>query len=51
MSKVVIEKPFAIVPMGYPLEAPKQPNDRYKPEKIHWGTWESTDSSAETAAE
>lgn len=32
-------RPFAIVPMGYPAETPKQPDDRYKPEKIHWGQW------------
>ena len=44
-------RPFAIVPMGYPLEAPKQPDDRYKPEKNHWETWENTDSPTETAAE
>ena len=28
-----------IVPMGYPAETPKQPEDRYHPEKIHWGKW------------
>lgn len=33
-------RPFAIVTLGYPAEAPKQPDDRYKPEKIHWGKWE-----------
>ena len=32
-------RPFAIVPMGYPAETPKQPEDRYHPEKIHWGKW------------
>ena len=32
-------RPFAIVPMGYPLEDPKQPDNRYDPEKIHWGKW------------
>ena len=32
-------RPFAIVTMGYPLEAPKQPDDRYHEEKIHWGKW------------
>ncbi len=32
-------RPFAIVPMGYPAETPKQPDDRYHPEKIHWGKW------------
>lgn len=32
-------RPFAIVTMGYPDEEPKQPEDRFKPEKIHWGQW------------
>ena len=32
-------RPFAIVTMGYPLEAPKQPTDRYDETKIHWGKW------------
>ncbi len=32
-------RPFAIVPMGYPAETPKQPDDRVKPERIHWGKW------------
>ena len=32
-------RPFAIVTLGYPLEEPKQPEGRYKPEKIHWGKW------------
>ena len=32
-------RPFAIVTMGYPDETPKQPEGRYKPEKIHWGKW------------
>ncbi len=32
-------RPFAIVPLGYPAETPKQPEDRYHPEKIHWGNW------------
>lgn len=32
-------RPFAIVPMGYPAEDPKQPEDRYNPDKIHWGKW------------
>lgn len=32
-------RPFAIVPLGYPDETPKHPDDRYKPEKIHWGKW------------
>ncbi len=32
-------RPFAIVPIGYPAETPKQPEDRYKEEKIHWQTW------------
>ena len=44
-------RPFAIVTMGYPAETPKQPEGRYKPEKIHWGCWENTDAPVETAAE
>ncbi len=32
-------RPFAIVTMGYPGETPKQPDDRYNPDKIHWGKW------------
>lgn len=32
-------RPFAIVTMGYPAEEPKQPEDRYHEEKIHWGQW------------
>lgn len=32
-------RPFSIVVMGYPDETPKQPEDRYKPEKIHWSKW------------
>jgi len=32
-------RPFSIIVMGYPDETPKQPQDRYKPEKIHWGKW------------
>ena len=32
-------RPFAIVPLGYPAEEPKQPDDRYNPDKIHWGKY------------
>lgn len=32
-------RPVAIVPIGYPLEEPKQPEDRYVPQKVHWGKW------------
>ena len=32
-------KPIAIVPIGYPLEAPRQPEERYNPQKVHWGKW------------
>lgn len=32
-------RPFAIVTMGYPAETPKQPEGRYKEEKIHWEKW------------
>lgn len=31
--------PFAIVTMGYPAETPKQPEGRFKEEKIHWGKY------------
>ena len=29
-------RPFAIVPMGYPAETPKQPDNRYDESKIKW---------------
>ena len=29
-------RPFAIVPMGYPAETPKHPDDRYDESKIKW---------------
>lgn len=29
-------RPFAIVPLGYPAEAPKQPDDRFDEAKIHF---------------
>lgn len=32
-------RPVAIIPIGYPAESPKQPTDRYKPEKVHWDKW------------
>lgn len=32
-------RPFAIITMGYPAEEPKQPEGRFKEEKIHWGKW------------
>jgi nitroreductase len=32
-------RPVAIVPIGYPLETPKQPPERLIPEKIHWEVW------------
>lgn len=32
-------RPFAIITMGYPAETPKQPDDRYDPDKIHWGKY------------
>lgn len=32
-------RPIAIVPIGYPLEEPKQPQDRYIEEKVHWEKW------------
>jgi nitroreductase len=32
-------RPFAIVTMGYPAETPKQPEGRFKEEKIHWGKY------------
>jgi nitroreductase len=30
--------PFAILPVGYPDEV-KEPEDRYKSDRIHWGKW------------
>lgn len=32
-------RPVAIIPIGYPAETPKQPQDRYNPEKVHWEKW------------
>lgn len=32
-------RPLSIVVLGYPLDYPKQPADRFKMEKIHWGKW------------
>lgn len=32
-------RPLAIVVMGYPLEEPKQPAERYVPAKVHWDKW------------
>ena len=32
-------RPLSIVVLGYPSEEPKQPTDRFKAEKIHWGKW------------
>lgn len=32
-------RPLSIVVLGYPLETPKQPAERFKAEKIHWGKW------------
>ncbi len=32
-------RPVAIIPIGVPLETPKQPTDRFKKEKIHWEKW------------
>ena len=32
-------RPLSIVVLGYPLDYPKQPTDRFKMEKIHWGKW------------
>lgn len=31
--------PIAIIPIGYPEETPKVPQDRLNPEKIHWGSF------------
>ena len=31
--------PVAIVPIGYPEETPKQPEERLHLEKIHWGSF------------
>jgi len=32
-------RPVAIIPIGYPLETPKQPQDRYIPSKVHYEKW------------
>lgn len=32
-------RPIAIIPMGVPAETPKQPENRYHPEKVHWEKW------------
>lgn len=32
-------RPFAIITMGYPAETPKEPEGRFKIEKIHWDKW------------
>jgi nitroreductase len=32
-------RPVAIIPVGVPLETPKQPQDRYQADKVHWEKW------------
>lgn len=32
-------RPVAIIPIGYKAENPKQPVDRYNPQKVHWEKW------------
>ncbi len=32
-------KPFSIVVLGYPAEEPKQPENRYNENMIHWEKW------------
>ncbi len=32
-------RPLAIIPVGYPAETPKQPDNRYNPTKVHWEKW------------
>ena len=32
-------RPLTIIPVGYPAETPKQPDNRYNPDKVHWGKW------------
>lgn len=32
-------RPLSIVVLGYPKDEPKQPTDRFKSAKIHWGKW------------
>ena len=32
-------RPLTIIPVGYPLEEPKQPDNRYNPDKVHWEKW------------
>jgi nitroreductase len=31
--------PIAIITIGYPEETPKEPTERYNPEKVHWGSF------------
>lgn len=32
-------KPNALVVVGYPIQTPPQPKDRFRQEKIHYGKW------------
>ncbi len=32
-------RPAAIIIAGYPAAEPKQPEDRYNPQRIHWNKW------------
>ena len=32
-------RPFGLIALGYPEVLPKQPQDRFVAEKIHWGKW------------
>ena len=32
-------RPLSIVVLGYMKDEPKQPTERFKAEKIHWGKW------------
>lgn len=32
-------RPVAIIPVGVPLETPKQPTDRWQENKVHWEKW------------
>ena len=32
-------RPLTIIPVGCPLEEPKQPDNRYNTDKVHWEQW------------
>lgn len=42
--------PLNVIPIGYPAEDPL-PKDKWKPENIHYETWDNTSSAAVTATQ